>query len=154
MDEQHQHVALLRAQGHPHTDLAPALRHRIGHHAVDAHDSEQQRNRREAAELSPSPHPASARRGQSVAGPRHPPTLRSNGVSGRESVAAAASMPGSSCNRSTICSMKLTFWGEDFSPRFPDERSSGQRDGAVEPCGGLSSGLVLEFDQTDPIVVG
>src|SRR5438477_9796004 len=42
--------------------------------------------------------------------------MRLKSVSGRESVAAAACTPGSALNRSTICSMKLTFWGEDFSP--------------------------------------
>src|SRR6185312_16389705 len=35
-DHKTEHITLLSAQGHPHTDLAPALRHRIRYHAVDA----------------------------------------------------------------------------------------------------------------------
>lgn len=50
LDDKTHHIALLRAQRHPHADLAPALRHRIRHHPVDAYHGEQQRHSRKAAQ--------------------------------------------------------------------------------------------------------
>src|SRR3712207_8192459 len=45
-----QHVAALRAEGHPQADLVRPLRHGVGHHAVEPDDGERQRQRREDAE--------------------------------------------------------------------------------------------------------